>query len=60
MGKKTKDNKYDELFHKAGFAESFAKGDAATKLSAIIMGLGCAVRGQLARGFIFLAFQVLF
>ncbi len=60
MGKKTKDNKYDELFHKAGFAESFTKGDAATKLSAIIMGLGCAVRGQLVRGLVFLTFQVLF
>ena len=62
MGKmKEKDkNKYNELFHKAGLGESLAKGDVFTRLSAIVMGLGCAVRGQLVRGLVFLTFEVLF
>ena len=62
MGKmKEKDkNKYNELFHKVGLGESLAKGDIFTKLSTVVMGLGCAVRGQLARGIIFLTFEVLF
>ena len=49
-----------ELFHKAGFFESFKLGDIWTKLSAVIMGLGCLVRGQIARGLIFLSFEGLF
>ena len=49
-----------ELFRKAGFIESFKLGDIWTKLSAVIMGLGCLVRGQIARGLIFLSFEGLF
>lgn len=57
MGKNRQKNK------KAGgpsFAEAFIKGDIFTKLSAPVMGLGCFVRGQIARGVIFLGFEVLF
>ena len=49
-----------ELFHKAGFFESFRLGDIWTKLSVVILGLGCLVRGQIVRGLIFLAFEGLF
>ncbi len=44
----------------AAFFKNYAKGDIFTKLSAIIMGLGCMVRGQIVRGLIFLAFEGLF
>lgn len=57
MGKNRQKNK------KAGgpsFAVAFIKGDIFTKLSAPVMGLGCFVRGQIARGVIFLGFEVLF
>lgn len=42
------------------FFEAIAKGDIFTKLSCIIMGLGCFVRGQIARGLVFLGFEGLF
>lgn len=58
-GKKSS-TEIDELFHKAGFTESFTKGDIWTKLSAVIMGIGCMVRGQIARGIVFLSFELLF
>ena len=45
---------------KAGLAQSFIRGDIWTKLSALIMGLGCFARAQIARGLIFLTFQSLF
>ena len=45
---------------KAGLVKSFVKGDIWTKLSAVVMGLGCAVRGQIARGLVFISFQGLF
>lgn len=38
----------------------FAKGDAATKLSFLIMGLGLIRNGQIIKGLIFLLCQVLF
>lgn len=41
----------------ATFLKNFGKGDIFTKLSALIMGLGCLVRGQIARGIIFLAIE---
>ncbi|MBP5151934.1 MAG: sugar ABC transporter permease [Lachnospiraceae bacterium] len=53
-------NSYKELFHKANFAEALIKGDIWTKLSALVMGLGCFVRGQIVRGLVFLIFEVLF
>ena len=42
------------------FREAFAKGDAATKASALVFGLGCAVRGQLARGLAFLLAEAIY
>lgn len=45
---------------KAGLVQSFIRGDIWTKLSALIMGLGCFARAQIARGLIFLTFQGLF
>lgn len=42
------------------FGEIFAKGDIFTRLSAIVMGLGCMARGQIVRGLIFLGFEGLF
>lgn len=36
------------------------KGDFGVKLSAVIMGAGCMLKGQIVRGLVFLAFEVLF
>ncbi len=55
--KKSANNPAGDYYHKAGLLESLAKGDIFTKLSAVIMGLGCFVRGQIARGFAFLAIE---
>lgn len=44
----------------ADFFKIFAKGDAFTKLSALIMGLGSLVRGQVAKGLMFLAIEGVF
>ena len=44
----------------AEFFKMFAKGDIFTKLSAVIMGLGCLVRGQIARGLMFLFIEIMF
>jgi arabinogalactan oligomer/maltooligosaccharide transport system permease protein len=44
----------------AGLVKSFVRGDIWTKLSALIMGLGCFARKQIVRGCIFLAFEGLF
>ena len=44
----------------AGFFSRFIKGDWATKLSYIIMGFGNIVRGQVVKGLLFLATEVLF
>lgn len=40
------------------FGVTFVKGDWATKLSYIIMGFGCIVKGQIIKGLIFLAVEV--
>ncbi len=58
MGKSKKNQ--SALFKKAGLWESLAKGDIWTRLSAVIMGLGCFARKQIARGLVFLVFEVLF
>ncbi len=61
MGKSKKAlnvNPHSEYYHQAGFVESFVKGDIWTKLSVCIMGLGCLVRGQIARGLALLAIEV--
>ncbi|MCR5768335.1 MAG: sugar ABC transporter permease [Lachnospiraceae bacterium] len=61
MGRRKKENQpASDLFHKAGFIESFVKGDIWTKLSFVILGLGCFVRRQIARGLFLLAFEALF
>ena len=44
----------------AGYFTRFFKGDWATKISYIIMGFGNIVRGQIVKGFIFLAAEVAF
>lgn len=61
MGKSKKTNiDMSDIYMEAGFTESITKGDIWTKLSCLIMGLGCAVRGQIVRGLVFLTFEVLF
>lgn len=40
------------------YAAIFVNGDIYTKLSYIIMGFGCAVRGQIIKGVLFLASEV--
>lgn len=40
--------------------EALAKGDLYTKLSAVIMGLGNLVRGQIIKGMMFLALEIYF
>ena len=57
MGKSMKKKKYT---NELSFGKAFIKGDIFTKLSAPIFGLGCFVRGQLARGLFLIAFEVLF
>ncbi|MCR5824522.1 MAG: sugar ABC transporter permease [Lachnospiraceae bacterium] len=59
---KRKDKKKTSLeFEKRpGLAESFKNGDIFTKLSAVVMGLGCIKRKQIARGVIFFAFEIMF
>lgn len=42
------------------FFGTFAKGDWKTRLSYIIMGAGNLLRGQIARGLVYLSFEVLF
>ncbi|MCQ2520213.1 MAG: sugar ABC transporter permease [Lachnospiraceae bacterium] len=42
------------------FFGTFAKGDWKTRLSYVIMGAGNFLRGQIARGLVFLLFEVLF
>lgn len=40
------------------FVKMFIDGDVFTKLSYIVMGFGCLVRGQIVKGLLFLACQV--
>lgn len=44
----------------AGLLRIFKSGDAATKASFLVMGLGCIKRGQLIKGLMYLAAQALF
>ena len=44
----------------AGYVTRFIRGDWATKLSYVIMGLGNIVRGQIIKGLLFLASEVLY
>ena len=44
----------------AGYFSRFVKGDWATKFSYIIMGFGNIVKGQIAKGLLFLATEVAF
>lgn len=45
---------------KSLFLNALKKGNLATKLSFIIMGLGCMLRGQIVKGLLYLALQVSF
>jgi arabinogalactan oligomer/maltooligosaccharide transport system permease protein len=45
---------------KSLFLKALKKGDLVTKLSFIIMGLGCILRGQIVKGLFYLALQVCF
>ncbi len=47
-------------FKKAGIWTTFVQGDWKTKLSFLIMGFGCLARGQILRGLLFLAFELVF
>lgn len=58
MGKENTSKKYK--LNRTTFISAFIKGDIWTKLSAVIMGVGCFARGQIARGLIFLGFEGLF
>ncbi len=40
------------------YVNVFIKGDIFTKLSYLVMGLGCAIRGQIIKGLLFLATEV--
>ena len=39
---------------------SFIEGDWKTKVSYLVMGFGCLARGQILRGLLFLAFEIIF
>ncbi|MCR5279704.1 MAG: sugar ABC transporter permease, partial [Lachnospiraceae bacterium] len=63
MGKSKSDknkNPLGEYYHKASFIESLKKGDIFTRLSMLVMGLGCAARGQIGRFIAFLGIEVAF
>lgn len=49
-------NKMGRAF--VNFFKHFAQGDKITKLSYVVMGAGCFLRGQKAKGFIYLGIQV--
>lgn len=60
MGKtffKKKESAYVEA---VTFAKAVKNGDIFTRLSMLIMGLGCFARKQIVKGLIFLGFEVLF
>lgn len=44
----------------ANFFSGFIRGDLITKLSYIIMGFGCLLRGQIAKGLVFLGIQLVY
>ncbi len=58
MGKKLEKKKTSLEFEKTpGVAESFTKGDIFTKLSALVMGIGCMKRRQFVIDAIILLFE---
>lgn len=56
--KKFKKRKMKEFASTYSLKNAFVKGDIFTKLSAVVMGLGNIVRGQIVKGLLFLAVQV--
>lgn len=56
--KKFKKRKMKEFASTYSLKNAFVKGDIFTRLSAVIMGLGNIVRGQVVKGLLFLAVQV--
>ena len=55
--KKFKKRKMQEFASTYSLKTAFVKGDIFTKLSAVVMGLGNIVRGQVVKGLLFLAVQ---
>ena len=55
--KKFKKRKVQEFASTYSLKNAFVKGDIFTKLSAVVMGLGNIVRGQVVKGLLFLAVQ---
>ena len=55
--KKFKIRKMQEFASTYSLKNAFVKGDIFTKLSAVVMGLGNIVRGQVVKGLLFLAVQ---
>ena len=55
--KKFKKRKMKEFASTYSLKNAFVKGDIFTKLSAVVMGLGNIVRGQVVKGLLFLAVQ---
>ena len=55
--KKFKKRKMQEFASTYSLKNAFVKGDIFTKLSAMVMGLGNFVRGQVVKGLLFLAVQ---
>lgn len=55
--KKFKKRKMQEFASTYSLKNAFVKGDIFTKLSAVVMGLGNIVRGQVVKGLLFLAVQ---
>ena len=41
--------------HFGALFEAFRKGDAWTRLSFVVMGMGCLARGQIVKGLLYLA-----
>lgn len=46
--------------HFGALFEAFRKGDAWTRLSFVVMGMGCLARGQIVKGLLYLAAEVAF
>lgn len=58
-GKKRKTSKSSGPFD-VGFATALKSGNAITKLSAVILGLGCFLHKQIIRGLLYLAIEIVY
>lgn len=57
-GKKQNTSNYPMLQHEVGFGTAFKSGNAITKLSAVIFGLGNILHKQIIRGLLYLVLEV--